>query len=317
MKGLLFSIFIASAFISQSKELIIFPEFILTKTEPAPELKPNEAIFVIKLVGIEIEDMNSSVVYSVDGNSFEDQLNGNSFEIKTTPGDHILQVYLDGYYEMYSDTLTIDKQTRAYYENYPMQAVLPVTVDKPVIYLYAEKPTEFEVTVAPKGEFSFTYPKYSDGWKGTTNSDGTLQIEGENYRYLFWESKQELNVLNPESQEGFVLKSEDVLSFLETTLDEVGFTSEEKADFITFWAPKMIQFDQIFLTIDQDQECNRFAELEISPTPQNVHRFYISWGPYSGNHIPTPPRLSKINRSGFTVIEWGGQKIQVNQPKEL
>lgn len=317
MKAFLPFLLLAFSFIARSEEIVIFPEFMLIRTDSAPDLKKNEAVFVIKLEGIEKEEQNSEVLYSVDNVASRTYLKDGSFEIKTTAGNHVLQVYFDGYFEMYSDTLHIEGQTRAYYSNYPMKALIPPSVDKPVIYLYPELPTEFEVTVAPKGTFTFTYPDYNEGWKGIAQPDGSLEIDGQNYRYLFWESRQENEALNPLKQEGFVLKSDEISEFMETTLDAIGFTSQEKADFITFWVPRMIQFDQIFLTIQQDAACDRFAELKVNPAPENLHRFYVSWGAYNGNHTPSPQNLSTMNRDGFTVIEWGGQELKVEQSKEL
>lgn len=191
------------------------------------------------------------------------------------------------------------------------------SVDKPVIYLSSDKELEFSINVLPKGEFTFTYPRIEDGWKGTTNADGSLSINGENYPYLFWESKQQ-GGFHP-SNNGYKVTKSEILSFLEKRCDELGFTLNQKTDFITYWGPRMMQFDELFVQFHLDEACNQFAELEIQPKPDHINRVYISISPWSDFYASfvNEVTLPSIVISGFTLTEWGGFQFEQNNQLTL
>ena len=45
---------------------------------------------------------------------------------------------------------------------------------KPIIYLYNDEQLEVDVKVKPKGGFTFTYPKYENGWSLFLNPNGGM-----------------------------------------------------------------------------------------------------------------------------------------------
>ena len=51
------------------------------------------------------------------------------------------------------------------------------------------------------------------------------------------------------------------------------------------------------------------VKLKISPTPDNILRLFMLYKPVNGPIDITPPEIPEFNRTGFTVIEWGGAKI--------
>ena len=317
MKFKLTILLLALSFLSFGEtEMRIKPPFYNYKTDLKPdELNSNEAVYLFEFTNIDPSDRNAQIKYSIDGEEATIKLQKGNFEVKTTPGKHIFQIFINSnYYELYSDSLYIAPQSMAYYEVRASHAYIEVIEDKPVIYLYPQVKQEFKVAVAPKdGEFTFTYPEYKENWTGTMHPDGKIEVDGESYRYLFWESTHRAKRLNPEMHEGSVVKSEDLLAFIESSLDQVGFNASEKADFITYWVPRMQQFDQVFIKFNQDSSCDQFAEMNITPTPDHVNRFYMSWGEYDGHLTPTPQILTPMNRDGFSVLEWGGMEIEVYQ----
>jgi len=276
------------------------------------ELSSNESIYSFEILNLTENGKSSIVLYSIDGVEKTDTLNDYIFEVKTTPGKHIFVIYINAIYlEMYSDSLEIQPQTKDSYTVEADYALLHIEVDKPVIYLYPESSVEFSLSVHPTGKMAFTYPKYNSNWSGTASPDGSLQIDGATYRYLFWESKQDMAPMNPSKSAGFVVNSENVLAFLEEKLSLVGFTSIEKADFITYWAPRMIAHENVFVSFHQNETCNQFAALDITPKPDVIARFYMSWAPCKSDVQASPQEITPITRKGFTVLEWGGQQLEV------
>ncbi len=308
----LFLAFLLISAVSLAEEKRIAAPFTFEKSEPAPALPEGMGVYRFKFTGLEKEDLSTQITLSCDDGANETiQLKKGVFEYTSTPGSHRFTIYInDKYFELYSHNLPLEKREKHYYSvRTTLTNGIEIMVDKPVIYLYPETSENFEVSVSPKGEMAFTYPQYNEGWTGTMHQNGDLEIDGETFHYLFWESKQEMDALNPKETAGFVVNKDDLLSFLEEKLNLVGFTATERADFITYWGPQMQKHEQVFVTFHQDADCDMFAELDISPTPENLHRFYMSWGSYEGNHIPEKQELTSFNRNGFTVIEWGGQEI--------
>lgn len=183
-------------------------------------------------------------------------------------------------------------------------------VKKPVIYLYPETDTELSVQLKTIGNLTFSYPEYSKGWNGTAHPDGSIDINGKHYPYLFWESEQRFNSFALELG-GFVINKKNVVESLEKYLTELGFNDTEKTDFITFWGPQLQQHEEVMIQFLLNDACNEFATLEINPKPKHLNRVYMIWS--STDNLK--PRLSKLqvlkklNRDGFDVLEWGGIEL--------
>jgi hypothetical protein len=242
-----------------------------------------------------------------------------TFEVKATPGKHKFQIYIGSdYEELYSDSLSIDGATKNSYDVYPLRNynIIEIEVDKPVIYLYPEVEQEVTIKVNPVGKMNFTYPKYNEVWNVIASPDGTITHEGNEYNYLFWESKQMINTVTFAHKDRYVVEKKNVLSFLENKLNAAGFTSKEKADFITYWAPRMIEFDEVLIEFIQNSNCDQLATLDISPLPDHTNRFYMSWAEYGGGMVIQPQEIQKMDRSGFDVLEWGGQQIILENNSE-
>ena len=183
-------------------------------------------------------------------------------------------------------------------------------VKKPVIYLYPETDTELSVQLNTKGDLTFSYPEYSKGWNGTAHPDGSIDIRGNQYPYLFWESEQVFNTFD-QKLGGFVLTKATVVGSLENYLSELGFNDKEKTDFITFWAPQLQQHQEVMIQFILNEACNEFASLNIEPKPLHLNRVYMVWASTDNlkPQIHKPQVLKKLNRDGFDVIEWGGIEL--------
>lgn len=188
------------------------------------------------------------------------------------------------------------------------EAPMDVVADKPVIYLYPEQETEISVRLnIPNGQLICTYPEYGTGWNVTAWPDGRIvnHADGLEYSYLFWEG-----VLNTEYDlsEGFVIKGEDTVAFLQHTLAYMGLTPKEYNEFIVYWLPQM-QSNAYNLITFQNVPYTTAAQLEIYPQPDSILRVFMAFKPLD-SYIELPqPTLQPFERTGFTVIEWGGTRL--------
>ncbi len=193
-------------------------------------------------------------------------------------------------------------------------------VKKPVIYLYSKEETTVNLRLKTKGELSFTYPQIlNNNWEVRTNNDGIITHEGKTYPYLFWEVNQatlNFSINEDGSLTGYHIKTDSCISFLENTLTSIGLNQKEQTDFITFWGPQLQQqaYTTIQFLIDEDYT-TEVAELTVSPTPKNIKRVYML---YKSHNILDEyqtikrPKFSPVNRTGLTLIEWGGSATSSN-----
>lgn len=262
----------------------------------------------------EFTNLNGSksfIKYSIDGKSGFKRLKEQKMSISAKPGKHVFQFQYDSTYrELCTDSLEIRGGYHSVYKIHLSRSGQIRQVSKPVIYLYPEKETEVEVKLNIVGTPTFYYPTYTDSWKFTALPSGDLIFGDDTYNYLFWESEMEI-AERDWMNEGKIVAREELLVYLESTLEHFHFTSKEKADFITFWAPQMQRHDQTFVRFMFNEECNQFAELNISPTPDQFIRLYILWCPIDSQAeddyvLQQFPEVEM--REGFTVLEWGGME---------
>lgn len=182
------------------------------------------------------------------------------------------------------------------------------TSAKPVIYLYPERETEVTVRLDVDGELTCTYPAYNNGWTVTAEPDGTLtdRSTGREYSYLFWEAENDADF---DMSEGFVVRGEDTAEFLQSTLSQLGLMPREYNEFIVYWLPKMQNNAYNYITF-QNEAYTEYAKLDITPKPDSVLRVFMAYRPLDEPIECTEPELGAFERSGFTVVEWGGTELK-------
>ncbi len=179
--------------------------------------------------------------------------------------------------------------------------------DKPIIYLYPEEVTEVSVSFADEDsvETTHTYPEYGDdGWNVIAHPDGTLfdpETDDEFYA-LYWEGITD----HPgRLRTGSVVSDDDLVSFLEDSLDELGLTPRESNEFIIYWAPILEEsrFNFVHFATDAWDEQ---VPLDISPEPDSLLRVMMYYRPARPTLKVEAQVFKTPERDGFTAVEWGG-----------
>ena len=177
---------------------------------------------------------------------------------------------------------------------------------KPVIYLYPEAVTDVTVKLDYIGELSCVYPAYEDGWNVTAYPDGTLVGEnGMAYNYLYWEGSA---IGGYDMDEGFCVAGADTAAFLEEALAKLGLNRREANEFIVYWLPLMEDNAYNLISFQTDRYTEA-ARLTVSPAPDTVIRVFMTWKPLDAPMEIAAPELTAPERTGFTVVEWGGSEI--------
>ncbi len=177
--------------------------------------------------------------------------------------------------------------------------------EKPVIYLYPQEQTDVSVELEFNGELMFTYPEYDDKWEVVAYPDGTIIDDGEEYSYLFWDG---ISNVDYDLSEGFVVKGEETEAFLKEKLEFLGLTAREYNEFLVYWLPRMVENEYNLISFQGELYTDN-AKLTITPEPDSVQRVFMAYKALEEEIEVTPQELQPFQRSGFTVIEWGGAEI--------
>jgi len=310
MRILLFFLLISSSLFAGDPEWI--PDyFVHYETDKNPSSKGSR----IKIICEFDSDYNPSreLRFGMNGTDETIKLNDkNEVTVIRKPQTTVFQFYYDSnFQEIETDSIQIKAGQITTISLHFKAKNDPRPVKKPVIYLYPESDTELSVQLKTKGNLTFSYPDYSKGWKGMAHPDGSIDINGTHYPYLFWESEQRFNTVDQELG-GFVINRKNVVESLEKYLTELGFNDKEKTDFITFWGPQLQQHEEVMIQFVLNDACDEFATLEIEPKPAHLNRVYMIWSTTNDLKpiFPKQQLLKKLERDGFDVLEWGGIELK-------
>ena len=180
---------------------------------------------------------------------------------------------------------------------------------KPIIYIYPQEETEVSVKVGYPENLTCTYPKYEDGWDVIASTDGNLKDvkTGRNLYALYWEG---LRTKEGNIEDGFVVKRENVASFLEEKLEILGLNEREAEEFIVYWLPILEKNEYNFIRFYEKEEIDDMMPLEINPEPETLIRVLMGWKKLDKNIEVKEQKLEKVQRTGYTVVEWGGTEIK-------
>lgn len=177
---------------------------------------------------------------------------------------------------------------------------------KPVIYLYPREETNVDVMLDYDGRLTCTYPKYTGGWSVTARPDGTLTDgAGQSYNYLYWEGEDRNEY---DFSRGFCVAGADSAAFLEDALVRLGLTRREANEFIVFWLPQLEENPYNLIAFQTDAYTDH-ARLTVTPEPDTVLRVFMAWKPLDAPVEIEAQPLTAPTREGFTLVEWGGSRV--------
>lgn len=179
---------------------------------------------------------------------------------------------------------------------------------KPVIYIYPEEEKDIFVKLKKPEKLTCTYPKYKDGWNVLAKPNGNLieKETGRSYYSLYWEGK---NDVKHDLTEGFIVEGKDAEKFLEEKLEVLGLNEREAQEFIIYWLPELEKNKYNFIRFETVEQINEDMPLEITPKPDTVIRIMMVSKKILIPYEVKEQKLEKVERKGFSVVEWGGTRI--------
>ncbi len=214
--------------------------------------------------------------------------------------------------------------------------LLPGGCGKPVIYLYPEETTAVSVNFTTPVQLTTDIPSYKDGWLVEANPDGSLKdlqpeftqcdqftfskfgseyaqaaCETNNYPYLYWSGNVSSSAY-PKMEKGWIVKRSNLNHFFSDKLTAMGLNKQEKFDFMEYWVPELLSKKAAYyrLSFLQTQQLNQLFPMQVDPQPYTVFRIFLDYTALAAKPEVDiqPQQLESINRTGFTLVEWGGLK---------
>ena len=215
-------------------------------------------------------------------------------------------------YKIY-DSIIFIKNYKSYKEEIEEFRKLQIkhpSIEKPIIYIYPTETIDVNIKLGKKENLSCTYPKYYNGWNVTANSDGTLidNNPGRKLYALYWEGRNILKDIN--MNEGFCIKGEDTIKFLEEKLEILGLNEREAEEFIIYWLPKMENNKYNYIRFETIEEQNIAMPLDINPKPDTLIRIMMDWKGLENRIELKEQILTHAKRERYTVVEWGGSELK-------
>jgi hypothetical protein len=309
MKHTLFCfLFVLVSVFADAKNPDLRPAYVVDSDKVDTSLSPGQCVIEIQFFRNDTMPVRETIKMSYNG---KESVASPDFRViarlPMKPGKYrFMFSYNAMYFEVVTDSIALKSRHRMRIGVEFTSAEAPVYTFKPVIYCYPQKTTALDVKLNVKGKLDFTYPQYNNGWVFTADPNGTIYANGKQYDYLFWDGQVTVNAADPKMREGFIVKKDSLIPFFENKLAAMGLSPREMQDFITFWCPLMAVNETNFVHFEFTKGYDQFAEIAITPKPDNLFRMFMVWSACDGTATVKPQQIEKANRRGFTVIEWGG-----------
>lgn len=182
---------------------------------------------------------------------------------------------------------------------------------KPIIYIYPEEDTDLTIQLKDTEKLLYTYPKYKNSWNIKALKNGSIYDykTKRNYYALYYEAIDNTTI---DTTKGFVIKGSETISFLEEKLAYLGLNEREINEFIIYWIDKLEKNNYNYIYFRTTDEVNQYMELSSSKPVDTLIRVFMDYAPLEKRLEVSEQKLTPIKRRGFTIVEWGGRKINIS-----
>lgn len=171
---------------------------------------------------------------------------------------------------------------------------------KPAIYLYPQQDMYVDVKLNINGDIIADNPTYNDGWHVFTTTDSLIENK---YDYLFYE----VGLLNLDlPNEGWVVPYENLDSWFEEKLPELGLNKKEQEQFKEYWLNRLPESKYYEIKLLSKDFLKENMDLIVNPEPDTIIRLNFYFKALDEPIQLLEPKIITPQRTGFVVVEWGG-----------
>ena len=76
-----------------------------------------------------------------------------------------------------------------------------------------------------------------------------------------------------------------------------------------YWLPKLEKNKYNYIRFQTMEEINNNMRLDINPKPDTLIRVRMEYKPLDKRINVKEQKLTKVEREGYTIVEWGGTNI--------
>ncbi len=180
-----------------------------------------------------------------------------------------------------------------------------IMVEKPAVYIYPELPGRFEVELEFGNNIVLTAsePEYGEGWNISVDESGLID---ETWDYLFYEIAMRGA---PKINQGWCLSWSELPKGLILLTEDMGLNAAEQDDFLDYWMSRLPRKSYYEILPVFGSNLDAWVNLKVTPAPDSVLRFWLFFRGSDTAVNLTAPRIHDFERSGTTVVEWGGAVI--------
>lgn len=179
---------------------------------------------------------------------------------------------------------------------------------KPVVYLYPEEDTSYNVALRPFGILTESIPDYPffGGWKDVlAKPDGKLTYQGENFDYLYYEGRS-IYVKVPGN--GYTVHQTELNDLFDYVLPGLGLKGKEIDDFKEYWMTRLNDPNAYYsVAVLPREEIDRVEPMKVDPNPDTLIRVRLFFKKVDKPALSVHPEFGENHeRIGDTVVDWGG-----------
>ena len=86
----------------------------------------------------------------------------------------------------------------------------------------------------------------------------------------------------------------------------------KEKEFIIYWLPQMEDNKYNYIRFETIEEIEKEMPLQIEPKPDTTIRVLMDWKKLDEAIEVKEQELIPVERSGYTVVEWGGSVLNEN-----
>jgi len=184
-----------------------------------------------------------------------------------------------------------------------------IVFKKPIIYIYPTEKTKLKITLNNSNKITHSYPRYNDGWEVIVDKNSNIYDINtkRNYYALYWEGIDNTKV---DEKVGFIVSGKDTAKFLEEKLTYLGLTDRELNEFIVYWLPKLENNKYNYIRFRTKEEIETYNKISINHKIDSLIQVYMDYKPLAKKIDIKEQKLEKVERHGFTIVEWGGRNLR-------
>lgn len=175
-------------------------------------------------------------------------------------------------------------------------------------HIFISSNTVRDIQITSNARLTYSDPiSIGNTWKGTVNNNVFINLKGISRSSIYYEYDPK-NINFTEAKEGYATDRSEISKIVNVIAEKLGLNNAETQALLSDTQNALVDLPQsnyVKISIINEDEINKKLPLEISPKPESVTRIHLMLTSVSENSNIPAPKLEKIKKSGYSVLELG------------